>query len=87
MPCGVTTPPHFLFIPMPSASSPRTRIAALRRFGRASTSFARIMKSIDVIRLVVDGEHCVAILNIDTVFGPVPFAEHIHVANGEISCF
>ncbi len=34
----VTTPPHFLFIPMPSASSPQTRIAALRRFGRASAS-------------------------------------------------
>jgi hypothetical protein len=42
------------------------------------------MKSIDVIRLVIDGEHCVAILNIDTVFGPIPFAEHTHVANGEI---
>jgi hypothetical protein len=33
-------------------------------------------KSIDVIRLVVDGEHCVAIVNIDTVFGLIPFAEH-----------
>jgi hypothetical protein len=45
---------------------------------------ALIMKSIDVIRLVVDGEHCVAIVNIDTVFGLIPFAEHIHVSNGEI---
>jgi hypothetical protein len=26
----------------------------------------------------------VAILNIDTVFGIIPFAEHIHVANGQI---
>ena len=41
------------------------------------------MKSIEVIRLV-DGEHCVAILNIDTVFGVIPFAEHIHVADGQI---
>jgi hypothetical protein len=41
------------------------------------------MKSIDVIRLVVDGEHCVPIVNIDTVFGPIPFIEHIHVANGQ----
>jgi ketosteroid isomerase-like protein len=46
--------------------------------------FARIMKSIEVTRLVVDGEHCVAIVVIDTVFGPIPFAEHIHVMNGEI---
>jgi ketosteroid isomerase-like protein len=53
-------------------------------FQQALEQFARIMKSIDVLRLVVDGEHCVAILNIHTVFGPVPFAEHIQVANGQI---
>lgn len=53
-------------------------------FRQGLDQFARITKSIDVIRLVVDGEHCVAIVNIDTVFGPIPFAEHIHVKNGEI---
>jgi len=37
------------------------------------------MKSIEVIRLVVDGEHCVALVDIDTVFGVIPFAEHIQV--------
>ena len=53
-------------------------------FGQALDEFARIMKGIEVIRLVVDGEHCVAIVNIDTIFGPIPFAEHIHVVNREI---
>ena len=53
-------------------------------FRQGLDQFARIMKSIDVIRLVVDAEHCVAILNIDTVFGPIPFAEHIQVTDGEI---
>jgi len=53
-------------------------------FRKGLDDFARIMKNIEVIRLVVDGEHCVAILNIDTVFGVIPFAEHIHVANGQI---
>jgi hypothetical protein len=53
-------------------------------FQKGLDDFARVMKSIEVIRLVVDGEHCVAILNIDTVCGPIPFAEHIHVANGQI---
>ena len=53
-------------------------------FQQGLDQFALIMKSIGVIRLVVDGEHCVAILNIDTVFAPIPFAEHIHVTNGEI---
>ena len=42
------------------------------------------MKSIEVVRLVVDGEHCVALVNIDTVFGNIPFAEYIHVANDQI---
>jgi hypothetical protein len=41
-------------------------------FQQGLDQFARIMKSVDVIRLVVDGEHCVAIINIDTVFGPIP---------------
>jgi ketosteroid isomerase-like protein len=53
-------------------------------FRKGLDDFARIMKSIEVIRLVVDGEHCVAIVNIDTVFGVIPFAEHIHVADGQI---
>lgn len=53
-------------------------------FQQGLDQFARILKSIEVIRLIVDGEHCVAILNIATVFGRIPFAEHIHVANGEI---
>ena len=53
-------------------------------FRKGLDDFARIMKSIEVIRLVVDGEHCVAIVNIDTAFGVIPFAEHIHVANGQI---
>jgi hypothetical protein len=53
-------------------------------FRQGLDQFASIMKSIEVIRLVVDGEHCVALLNIDTVFGLIPFAEHIRVSNGEI---
>jgi uncharacterized protein (TIGR02246 family) len=53
-------------------------------FREGLAQFASIMKSIEVVRLVVDGEHCVAIVNIDTIFGLIPFAEHIHVANREI---
>jgi hypothetical protein len=53
-------------------------------FQKGLDDFSRVMKSIEVIRLVVDGEHCVAILNIDTLFGIIPFAEYIHVANGQI---
>ena len=54
-------------------------------FRKGLDDFARIMKSIEVVRLIVDGDHCVALVNIDTVFGVIPFAEHIHVANGQIA--
>jgi hypothetical protein len=53
-------------------------------FCQALDAFARTVKSIELIRLVVDGEHCVALLNIDTVVGIIPFAEHIQVTNGQI---
>ena len=53
-------------------------------FREGLAPFHRILKSIEVLRLVIDGEHCVALLLIDTLFGPIPFAEHIHVVNGQI---
>jgi len=53
-------------------------------FREGLADFARIMIGIEVIRLVVDGEHCVAIVNIHTAFGVILFAEHIHVAHGQI---
>jgi hypothetical protein len=46
--------------------------------------FSRVVKKIDVVNLVAEGEHCVALLNIDTVAGPIPFAEYIHVVDGQI---
>jgi hypothetical protein len=53
-------------------------------FREALAPFARIVKRIDVLRLVVDGEHCVALLDIDTLFGVIPFAEHIQVLDDQI---
>ena len=53
-------------------------------FRKGLDDFAKILKGIEVIRLVVDGEHCVALVVIDTVFGRIPFAEHIQVADGQI---
>jgi len=63
---------------------PTNKYRGADSFRQGLERFARIMNSVDVIRLVDDGEHCVAIVNIDTVFGPIPFAEHIHVVDGEI---
>ena len=46
MQCDVTTPPHFLFIRMPSASSPRTSAADL-------IVQSRIMKVLAIISFVL----------------------------------
>ncbi len=66
------------------ATFPTSTYHGAEAFRLALDPFARIVKSIEVLRLVVDGEHCVALLNIDTLFGNIPFAEHIHVRDGEI---
>jgi ketosteroid isomerase-like protein len=63
---------------------PTNTYRGVEAFRQALEPFARIVKSIEVVRLVVDDEHCVALLNIDTVFGIIPFAEHIHVSDGQI---
>lgn len=36
-------------------------------------------------RPVADGEHCVALLDIDTVFGTIAFAGHVHIVYGQIA--
>jgi len=63
---------------------PMNTYKGVEAFVRALEPFSQIVKNIKVLRLVVDGEHCVAILDIDTVFGPIPFAEHIQVVDGQI---
>jgi len=60
---------------------PMNTYRGAQSFINALEPFARMVKNIEVVRLVVDGEHCVAILNIDTSFGLIPFAEHIRVVN------
>ena len=66
------------------AEFPTNTYRGAESFRAALEPFARIVKRIDVLRLVVDGEHCVALLDIDTIFGVIPFAEHIRVVHDEI---
>ena len=63
---------------------PTNTYCGAQSFREGAEQFARILKGIEVVRLVVDGEHCVAIVEIDTVFGRIPFAEYIHVVDGKI---
>ena len=53
-------------------------------YRKALEPFAKIVKSIDVQRLIIDCEHCVALLRIETVFGSIDSAEHIQVREDQI---
>jgi len=53
-------------------------------FREALEPFSRAVNRIEVLRLIVEDEHCVALLELDTIYGLIPFAEHIHVVNDEI---
>ena len=77
-------PTHLPLHPDVIGVFPMNTYRGAEAFVQALEPFAKIVRNIEVLRLVVDGEHCVALLSIDTAFGPIPFAEHIHVANGQI---
>ena len=66
------------------AEFPLNTYRGAESFISALEPFSRLVRKIDIVRLVAEGEHCVAILNIDTVVGLVPFAEHIRVVDGQI---
>lgn len=53
-------------------------------YRQALDPFHRLLKRIEVVRLIADDEHCVVILNLDTVFGRIAMAEHLTVVDGKI---
>jgi len=67
-----------------SFESPLGRYQGLAAFQKGLADFFRILKSIEVVHLTADDDTCAAVLNIDTVFGMIPFLEYFHVAEGTI---
>jgi hypothetical protein len=64
--------------------SPLGRYEGLAAFRKGLADFFRILKSIEVVRLTADDDTCAAVLNIDTIFGMIPFLEYFHVRDGQI---
>lgn len=64
--------------------SPLGRYEGIAAFRKGLEDFVPILKSIEVVRLTADDETCAAALNIDTIFGLIPFLEFLHVTNGQI---
>jgi SnoaL-like domain len=65
--------------------SPLGRYEGLAAFKKGLADFFRILKSIEVVHLTADDDTCAAVLNIDTIFGVIPFLEYFHVAGGQIA--
>jgi SnoaL-like domain len=64
--------------------SPLGRYEGIAAFRKGLADFVPILKSIEVVRLTADNETCAAALNIDTVFGLIPFLEYFYLADGKI---
>ena len=63
---------------------PLNTIRGIAEFEEGLKPFYAIMKSIKVLRLTADDTTCAAALEIDTIFGLIPFLEYFHVAEGKI---
>ena len=64
--------------------SPLGRYQGIAAFQKGLADFVGILKSIEVVRLTADDDTCAAVLNIDTIFGLIPFLEYFHVVDGQI---
>ena len=64
--------------------SPLGRYEGIAAFRKGLADFVPILKSIEIVRLTADDETCAAVLNIDTIFGMIPFLEYFYVADGQI---
>ena len=51
---------------------------------QAFAGFFPMMKGIEIIRHIVDGERCATVFNMDTAFGVLPMIDCFHVVDGQI---
>lgn len=63
---------------------PLQRFEGIAEFEKGLPPFYAIMKSITVLNLTADDTTCAAALEIDTIFGLIPFLEYFRVADGKI---
>jgi limonene-1,2-epoxide hydrolase len=64
--------------------SPLNTIRGIDAFRTSLTPFVKILKGVKVVRLVADDQFCAAALELDTIFGLIPFLEFFQIVDGEI---
>ena len=72
---GLPLDPEIVF------EGPLATVRGLEEFHHGLVQFLPTLKSIKVVRLTADDETCAAVLELDTIFGVIPFLEYFHVRN------
>lgn len=63
---------------------PLNTFRGIAEFDAGLKPFYAIMKSINLLHLTADDSTCAAALEIDTIYGLIPFLEYFHIDNGKI---
>lgn len=63
---------------------PLGRYEGIAAFEQGLEDFVPVLKGITVVHLTADNDTCAAVLEIDTVFGLIPFLEYFNVKDGKI---
>lgn len=64
--------------------SPLNAIRGVAAFHDAIAKFAPILKSVEIVHLTADDDTCAAVLNLNTIFGLIPFLEFFRIKDGQI---
>ena len=63
---------------------PMRTLRGIEEFRQGLDPFLKIVKSIKVVRLTADDETCAAAIEIDTIYGLIPFLEYFYLREGLI---
>jgi hypothetical protein len=63
---------------------PLATVRGIAEFHEGLAKSIPMLKGIKIIRLTADEETCAAVLELDTIYGVIPFLEYFRVENGRI---
>ena len=64
---------------------PLGRYEGIAAFEQGLADFVPVLNGIKILRLTADDDTCAAVLEIDTIFGLIPFLEYFNLKDGKIA--
>ncbi|MBS1803885.1 MAG: nuclear transport factor 2 family protein [Acidobacteria bacterium] len=64
---------------------PLGRYEGIEAFVQGLADFVPVLNAIKVLHLTADHDTCAAVLEIDTIFGLIPFLEYFNLKDGKIA--